>query len=139
MRDPDRFGRDFYDRIFALAPTVRPLFPADLSHQRDKLLRALAMLVRGLDQPETLVPALRQLGARHVGYGVQAVHYGVVGEALIDTLDALCDPPMDAATRQAWSRLYGWIAATMIEGAEAAAATSSRRGEAHVPASAAAG
>jgi hemoglobin-like flavoprotein len=119
MRDPDRFGRDFYDRVFTLAPSVRPLFPAELDHQRDKLLRALAMLVRGLDMPETLVPALQQLGARHVGYGVQAPHYAVVGEALIDTLDALSDPPMDPAARAAWTRLYGWIAATMLAGAEA--------------------
>jgi hemoglobin-like flavoprotein len=121
MRDPERFGRDFYDRVFALAPGVRPLFPADLSHQRDKLVRALAMLVRGLDMPETLVPALQQLGARHVGYGVQAPHYAVVGEALIDTLAGLADPPMDASTRAAWTRLYGWIAATMLAGVEVAA------------------
>src|SRR5687768_1800754 len=120
IRDPDRFGREFYARVFALAPAVRALFPDDLSHQRDKLLRALTVVVRGLDSPETLVPTLRQLGARHVGYGVQAGHYVVVGEALVDTLDARSEQPLDPVARAAWVRLFGWIAAHMLEGAEAA-------------------
>jgi hemoglobin-like flavoprotein len=119
MRDPDRFGREFYARVFALAPAVRALFPADLTHQRDKLVRALTVLVRGLDAPDALVPTLRQLGARHTGYGVQAAHYVVVGEALVDTLDALAEEPLDREARAAWIRLYGWIAAHMLAGAEA--------------------
>jgi hemoglobin-like flavoprotein len=123
IRDPDRFGRDFYARVFALAPAVRALFPADLAHQRDKLVRALTVVVRGLDAPESLVPTLRQLGARHAGYGVQAAHYVVVGEALVDTLDARSETPLDPATRTAWVRLFGWIAACMLEGAETAGCT----------------
>ena len=120
IRDPDRFGREFYERLFALAPSVRGLFPDELSHQRDKLLRALTVVVRGLDAPESLVPTLRQLGARHVGYGVQAGHYVIVGEALVDTLDARSEQPLDRATRAAWVRLFGWIAAHMLAGAELA-------------------
>jgi hemoglobin-like flavoprotein len=122
MRDPERFGNEFYERAFALAPSIRPLFPADLTHQREKLVRALGVVVQGLDAPEALIPSLRQLGARHVGYGVHAGHYIIVGEALIDTLTSLTDPPMDSATRRAWTRLYGWIAATMLAGTDSASA-----------------
>lgn len=122
LRDPDRFGREFYDRLFALAPALRRLFPADLTHQRDKLVRALTVLVRGLDAPQALVPTLRQLGARHVGYGVQPGHYVLVGEALVDTLDSLGEARLDAPTRAGWSRLFGWVAAHMLEGAESAGA-----------------
>lgn len=32
------------------------------------------------------MPALQSLGLKHVGYGVQAAHYDVVGQALIETL-----------------------------------------------------
>lgn len=130
VRDPDRFGREFYARVFALAPALRALFPDDLAHQRDKLLRALTVVVRGLDVPEKLVPTLRQLGARHVGYGVQAAHYIVVGEALVDTLDARSEQPLDPATRSAWVRLFGWIAAHMLEGAEAASGSARPAGSA---------
>lgn len=118
MSDPDRFGREFYARLFALAPALRPLFPSDMTHQRDKLVRALAMLVRGISDPEALIPSLHQLGARHVGYGVVAPHYVVVGEALIDTLDLVSPAPLDDATRSEWIKLYGWVAATMLSGAE---------------------
>jgi hemoglobin-like flavoprotein len=122
MQDPDRFGREFYARLFALAPAIRPLFPSDMHHQRDKLVRALAMLVRGLGDTASLAPSLQQLGARHVGYGVSAPHYVVVGEALIDTLTLLSPDRMDAATRSDWVKVYGWVAATMLSGAESHAA-----------------
>ena len=38
--------------------------------------------VVGLDDLETLVPVVQQLGARHRKYGVQVAHYGTVAEAL---------------------------------------------------------
>lgn len=101
---------------------MRALFPDDLRHQQQKLTQALVVLVRGLDQPQVLEPVLRQLGARHAGYGAQAGHYAVVGEALIETLDELGGEPMDASTRAAWAGLYGWVAATMLAGAYAVAA-----------------
>jgi hemoglobin-like flavoprotein len=120
MRAPERFGDGFYARLFELAPQVRPLFPADLKAQRQKLLQALTVLVRGLDQPQAMVPMLRLLGARHVGYGAQPAHFAAVGEALIDALDRFGETPLDGASRDAWTRLYGWIAATMIDGAASA-------------------
>lgn len=121
-REPERFAPRFYERLFTLAPAVRALFPDDLRHQQQKLTQALVVLVRGLDQPQVLEPVLRQLGARHAGYGAQAGHYAVVGEALIDTLDELGGEPMDASTRAAWAGLYGWVAATMLAGAESVGA-----------------
>ncbi|MEM8950696.1 MAG: RNA degradosome polyphosphate kinase, partial [Pseudomonadota bacterium] len=36
---------------------------------------------------ETLVPVLRDLGARHVEYGVEPEHYDYVGRALLDALE----------------------------------------------------
>jgi hemoglobin-like flavoprotein len=120
MRDPDQFGRSFYERLFQLAPQVRGLFPTDTSLQQQKLVQALAVLVRGLDQPEALVPVLRHLGARHVAYGATPGHFAVVGEALVDTMDRLAPQPLDNATRAAWNMLYGWVAVTMMEGASAA-------------------
>lgn len=120
-RHPERFAPSFYQRLFELAPQVRALFPDDLKHQQQKLTQALVMLVRGLDQPQDLVPVLRKLGARHVAYGAQPAHYMVVGEALIDTVDKLAEQPLDSATRTAWAQTYGWIVATMLSGASHAA------------------
>lgn len=121
LRDPEGFGRRFYERLFLLAPALRSLFPEDIGHQQQKLTQAIVVLLRGLARPEMLEPALRQLGARHVGYGAKAVHYMLVGEALVATVEELAEPSLDEQTRRAWIRFYGWVAATMLDGARAAA------------------
>src|SRR5438874_11409491 len=55
----------FYARLFELDPSLRPLFTSDLQEQGRKLMQMLAAAVRGLDDLETLVPAVRALGKRH--------------------------------------------------------------------------
>lgn len=114
--DADRFTADFYARLFELAPTFRPLFPEDLSSQRDKLKHMLAMLVAGLDRPVTLRPALAALGDRHRSYGVVKADFIVVGQALIDTLGSHLGEQFGPADRSAWAALYGRITAIMTMG-----------------------
>jgi hemoglobin-like flavoprotein len=121
LRDPEAFGRRFYERLFLLAPALRSLFPDEIGHQQQKLTQAIIVLLRGLSQPETLEPVLRQLGARHVGYGAKAVHYMLVGEALVTTVDELAEQELDPQSRRAWIKLYGWVAATMLDGSRSVA------------------
>ena len=116
-REPERFAIRFYERLFELAPSLRPLFPVEMKTQRQKLLQALTMMLRSLDKPEIVLPALRQLGVRHAGYGVQVRHYAIVGQVLVDTLAERASEPLDSSLRIAWATLYGWVAATMLEGA----------------------
>ena len=78
----DDAARLFYDRLFALDPSLRALFPADLREQKRKLLGVLAFAVGALDRPAELLPAVERLGARHAGYGVRPEHYATVGQAL---------------------------------------------------------
>ena len=40
----------FYDRLFEVAPTVKAMFPADMTEQRKKLMATLAVVVNGLEQ-----------------------------------------------------------------------------------------
>lgn len=120
--EADRFTAGFYTRLFELAPTLRPLFPDDLSGQRDKLKHMLAMLVAGLDRPLALRPALAMLGDRHRSYGVVKVDFVVVGQALLDTLDAHLGGQFSAADRGAWAALYARITAIMTMGTTQAAA-----------------
>jgi hemoglobin-like flavoprotein len=120
--DADRFTAGFYTRLFELAPTLRPLFPDDLSSQRDKLKHMLVMLVAGLDRPVVLKPALAMLGDRHRSYGVVKADFIVVGQALIDTLDAHLGEQFGHADRSAWAALYARITALMTMGTAHAAA-----------------
>ena len=77
----------FYDRLFELAPAVKPLFPSDMAEQRRKLMATLAIVVNGLSNLETILPAASALATRHVAYGARPEHYPVVGAALLWTLE----------------------------------------------------
>src|ERR1700756_1221229 len=77
----------FYDRLFEVAPTVRAMFPDDMTEQRKKLMATLAVVVNGLSNLEAILPAASALAKRHVAYGAQAEHYPVVGSALLWTLE----------------------------------------------------
>jgi hemoglobin-like flavoprotein len=110
----------FYRRLFELDPTLRPLFKGDMEEQGRKLMEMLALAVKGLDRPETLLPALAALGRRHAGYGVNESHYETVGAALLWTLEQGLGASFTPDIREAWAALYRFVADTMREGAAAA-------------------
>src|SRR5215216_7759414 len=77
----------FYNRLFEVAPAVKAMFPTDLTEQRKKLMGTLAVVVNGLGNLESILPAASALAKRHVSYGAKPVHYPVVGSALLWTLE----------------------------------------------------
>ena len=83
----DKAAEIFYDRLFEVAPTVKPLFQGDMAEQRRKLIAMLAVVVRGLSDLPSILPAASALAKRHVDYGARPEHYPVVGAALLWTLE----------------------------------------------------
>ena len=110
----------FYERLFYMAPSLRPMFPADMRDQKRKLMMMIALAVNGLSDLDTLAPQLMQLGARHAGYGVKDHHYKVVGDALIWTLERGLANAWTPEVERAWVRVYLLMAATMQAGADEA-------------------
>src|SRR3954449_8979033 len=96
----------FYDRLFALDPSLRPLFSGDMIEQRRKLTTMLAVAVDNLDRVQRIVPAVAALGQRHVAYGVQPEHYDTVGEAFVWSLERCLGPDFNAEAREAWAAMY---------------------------------
>jgi len=113
--DPLAFTAAFYQRLFALAPVLRPLFARELASQHELFAQTFSTVLGLMQTPEALSTALRQLGSRHRSYGAQPLHFAVVGEALVQTLDAAEDG-LDARERAAWQRLFAWIMASMLLG-----------------------
>ncbi|MHB8696125.1 MAG: globin family protein [Solirubrobacteraceae bacterium] len=109
----------FYDRLFALAPSVRPLFPDDMTEQKRKLMKMLGTVVAGLEQLDKIVPAAQALGRRHAAYGAVPAHYDVVGECLLWTLGQGLGDGFTPQVREAWIAAYGSLASTMIDAANA--------------------
>jgi hemoglobin-like flavoprotein len=111
----------FYARLFELDPRLRPLFTGDMTEQGRKLMRMIGMAVNGLDRLDELVPAVRQLGIRHAGYGVTDDHYGTVAAALLWTLERGLDADYTPAVEEAWTTLYSVLATTMKDAAASVA------------------
>jgi hemoglobin-like flavoprotein len=114
----DELIDDFYARLFAAAPAVRPLFSSNMTRQKAMLLSALVLVRKLLRDLDSLVPTLRDLGARHVGYGARPEHYAVVGETLIGSMAAIAGQAWKPEYERAWSAALGLISAVMLEGAQ---------------------
>jgi hemoglobin-like flavoprotein len=111
-------GALFYDNLFAVDPSLRNLFHGGMAQQGERLMTMIGSALDLLDRPAILLPVLRQLGARHVGYGVKEHHYEAVGSALIRTLEQGLGIAFTDDVRAAWVELYGVISSTMIDAAQ---------------------
>lgn len=112
----------FYNRLFSLDPALKPMFKSgDMAKQGQMLMSMIGAAVAGLRNLETLAPVVRQLGARHVGYGVQTRHYAVVGGALLWTLEQGLGDDFTPEVREAWTEAYELLSEVMQLGAMEAA------------------
>jgi hemoglobin-like flavoprotein len=111
----------FYSRLFELDPSLKDLFKGDMEEQGKKLMKMIATAVYGLDRLEEIVPAVEDLGKRHVNYGVRDQDYETVGEALIWTLQQGLDDGFTPEIKDAWIAVYGLLAGTMKAAAAKAA------------------
>jgi hemoglobin-like flavoprotein len=107
----------FYARLFALDPTLKPLFKGDMKEQGRKLMRTLAVAVNGLDSLEQIVSTVQDLGRKHVDYGVEPKHYDTVGAALLWTLEHGLSAAFTKEMGEAWEAVYTLLANTMKEAA----------------------
>jgi len=107
----------FYGHLFELDPSLRPYFKDDLSEQKLKLMETLAFVVAGLNHADTILPVVRALGQRHVGYRVQDTHYETVGTALLWTLSQGLGDQFTPDVAQAWTAAYTLLAGVMKEAA----------------------
>jgi nitric oxide dioxygenase len=118
VRQHDRVAVTFYDRLFEIDPAARAMFArTNMTTQRVKFLEMLGEIVRNLDQPKGLIPAVSALGKRHVDYGVRDVDYDRVREALFAALAAEVGDAFTSDVRDAWEEAYALTAALMKRGA----------------------
>jgi len=113
MLGSNTVGRVVFMNIFEIAPGAKDLFPfvktdpnpwgpgSRLESHVTKVVDTLATAISLLRDLPTLVPVLKGLGLKHVGYGVIPAHYDIVGQAVIASLgtalgDKFTDPVKNA-------------------------------------------
>jgi len=115
---PNGFGAAFYERLFALDPSLRSLFRGNLEEQATMFANALTLAMMNMSNDGRLSRAVGELGGRHGRYGVRPEHYETFGTALIDTVAERLGDRFSPATRLAWQEAYRMLAAAMVAAAE---------------------
>ncbi len=104
----------FYDRLFEIAPQVKMMFPENMTEQRKKLMATLAVVVNGLSDLPSILPAASALAIRHVSYGARLEHYPVVGAALLWTLEQGLGEAWTPDVAAAWTAAYETLSGYMM-------------------------
>lgn len=111
----------FYDDLFKRDPSLRSMFPPDMSEQRKKLVTMLAVAVANLKTWDEVSTAVQALGKRHVTYGVRPDQYATVGASLIATLQQGLGSEFTDEVKEAWLACYAAVSSEMLRGANASA------------------
>ena len=112
--DPALVGEVFYSRLFSKSPRLQSMFVSPMNKQYAKLIDMLSMMVARLERMDEINDDIKQLAARHAGYGVKPSHYLAVGEALLWTIEKGLGNDWNDEVKDAWAACYNGIAETMI-------------------------
>jgi len=110
----DAAAKLFYEDLFQRNPRLRALFKDDMTEQRQKLMSMLGTAVANLRQWDRIAAAVRELGKRHVAYGVEPADYDTVGAAPIATLEKGLADDFTPEVRDAWIAGYTAIVGEML-------------------------
>ena len=110
----------FYGRLFELDPSLKPLFKGDMKEQGRKLMATLNLAVTSLTNLEAILPAVKDLGRRHVKYGVPDESYATVGQALLWTLGQGLGDAFTDEHKEAWTQTYVTLSTVMLDAAHEA-------------------
>ncbi len=114
----DQVADKFYEFLWGDFPQAKPLFEnVKMESQKKALIGSLVFAVDNIDKPEKLVPYLKKMGGRHIGYGTENEHYAWVGQSLIKTFAHFFGDDWTEELEGEWIKAYNFIAETMMEGA----------------------
>ncbi len=111
----DTFAELFYGRLFAVDPDLRRLFRGDMIEQGRNLTAMLSVAAANVGKPERIMVALRQLGRRHVAYGVKPQDFQTVEDALLFALEHALIDVFTPEVKAAWQAAYTLLSSTMLE------------------------
>jgi nitric oxide dioxygenase len=104
----------FYAALFEAYPHLRPMFPSDMSAQREKLVKSLEMVLEGLDHPAMVRARLKELGELHTSKGARPEHYPIVCRLLTQTMAGLLGPQWTPELERDWNSALEQISRLMI-------------------------
>jgi len=109
------FAELFYGRLFALDAELKKLFRDDIVEQGRNLTAMLSVAAANVGKPERIVVALRNLGKRHVAYGVKRKDFVNFEDALLFALEHALIDVFTPEVKAAWKAAFALISSPMLE------------------------
>ena len=109
------FAELFYGRLFAVDPELKKLFRDDIVEQGRNLTAMLSVAAANVGKPERITVALRNLGKRHVAYGVKPKDFANFEDALLFALEHALIDVFTPEVKAAWRAAYALVSSTMLE------------------------
>ncbi len=106
----------FFAHLFSKNPALRPLFPRDMTAQKQKFLASIALVVKNFRRPESLRQPFVNLGRRHVGYKALPEHFPIMRETLIGVMRDMTGPAWNSQFTEDWTTILNLVLAMMLEG-----------------------
>jgi hemoglobin-like flavoprotein len=116
--DPVVVGEIFYNRLFEIAPHVKPMFRNPMPEQSKKLIAMINYVISKLNNLDDIINEVAKLAQRHVSYGVEPLHYISVGQALLWTLEKGLGGNWNGEVEQSWRICYEVLSDAMINASE---------------------
>ena len=110
----DAISQRFYEHLFRIDPSMKPLFRTDIQSQSRKFMAMVRVTVKGLSRLDQIHPALVEMGARHIHYGVEDMHYEPMKEALLLAFHEELGESFTPEVEQAWNDAYDLMAEAML-------------------------
>lgn len=116
--DPLALGRDFYRRLFVLAPDLRSRFQGDVDTESLKLKEMLTLAFGALSDMHFLVATLDDLARRDVARGLSESHCRAIAQSLIWAIERRVGPAFTREVCNAWIAFLA-VVMTCLHGAVA--------------------
>jgi len=111
---PESIGA-FYQRLFETDPSLEALFKNSMHSQKVKWRLMLVNIVAGIEQPSKLRETMRELGQRHVAYGVKNEDYYKLIEAFLWAMQQNFGAEFTPQTEEAWRKFLTIIVGYAFE------------------------
>lgn len=104
----------FYEGLFAKFPGVEELF-SNPEQQRTMFSLMLAVILRSCKSADALDEMLRELGVKHLGFGIQPMHF-MQARGIFETAVRRAAPDMSRTYVSAIMKTFSLIESAMLGG-----------------------
>lgn len=108
----------FYEKLFAIAPHLRLLFPGNLNNQSRKISKVMDLTIVHLESPKKIELMIERLGRYHKDILILPDYYDYMSQAMIETIKERMPEQFSKELEESWRAVLHYISKIMIEAPE---------------------